>query len=1370
MKKVLGLDLGTTSIGWALVNQAENSQERSSIIKTGVRVNPLSSDEKDSFEQGKAISTNSARTLKRSMRRNLQRYKLRRGALISIMKREGWINDSTILSENGQGTTHETLRLRALAVSQEVTMEQFARILLEINKKRGYKSNRKAKANEEDGHLINGMSIAKALYERGLTPGQYSLALFKDGYKVLPDYYRSDLEREYESIWECQAVYYPDILTEEFHKQLQPQGKSGVSKIFLAKYDIYCAENKGSAKKVNALIWRTDALKTQLEKSVLAYVLADLREEIRNSSGYLGDISDRSKELFFNNLTVGQYLLQNIEKDPAFSTKNKSFYRQDYLDEFEKLWETQSKFHDELTDELKKELRDVVIFYQRPLKSQKGLISFCEFESKQVQVEVNGIIKTKTRGCRVAPRSSLLFQEFKIWQILNNIIITDTVQGTSFCLSTEQMTDIAKELTAKRKISGTELLRLLGYKGRRYEINYKTIEGNSTMAAIYEKCLEIVELSGHGEYSASKLSFDDIEKIISDVFHGLGFKTDFLYFNSGLAKEEYEKQASFHLWHLLYSYEGDKSLTGDASLIEKISSICGMPSEYASVIAGISFNDDYASLSNKAMRKILPFLKEGNRYDVACAYAGYNHSHFETSEELEKRQMKDHLEILPKGSLRNPVVEKIINQMINVVNGVSEHYGKPDEIHIEFARELKQSQEERRKTMEDISTNTKKNEGIVKILKEDFGLSSISQKDIVRYKLYEELKDNGYKTLYSNKYISPSTLFSKDIDIEHIIPQARMFNDSFANKTLEYRDVNIKKGKETARDYIESQYGNEALERYGALINDLYQRGAISKTKKMNLLMKGADIPTDFLNRDLSMSQYIAKKSRDILCEYVKVVMPTTGSITKRLREDWQLVDVLKELNLPKYRAAGLTYTEDKNDGGKVEKIEEWTKRNDHRHHAMDAITIAFTTQAHIQILNNLNANSEKEPTICALKHKYMQHGGAFYPPIPVNDLRNEVKEALESTLVSIKAKNKVVTTNNNKTKAKDGIHIQKTLTPRGALHKEQVYGKRAQYEVFYVPVGSKMTPDVIETVASKIERDALRARLALFSGNPKKAFSGDNSPDKSPIYLDYDKTVKLQSKVRCVRFKYVYSIRKEIGPGFKIDKVADARIRDILQTRLDAFGGNSAKAFSDLENNPIWLKEEKKIKIKRVTIFENFDLVALHDKRDKDGKLVLDKNGNTIPTDFVNLRSNHHIAIFRDENGKLQEHVVSFFEALQRISAGLSAVDKDYRRSEGWSFLFSMKVNEMFVFPNASSGFFPEKVDLLDTDNYKEISRNLYRVQKLSKMDYCFRHHLETTISDTPELKDITWKRIKSLQHLEGALKVRINHIGQIVSVGEYD
>ena len=109
MKKILGLDLGTTSIGWALVNEAENNHEQSSIIKLGVRVNPLSVDkELSNFEKGKGITTNADRTAKRSARRNLQRFKLRREQLVKILKENGFINTNTILCEDGNHSTFKT--------------------------------------------------------------------------------------------------------------------------------------------------------------------------------------------------------------------------------------------------------------------------------------------------------------------------------------------------------------------------------------------------------------------------------------------------------------------------------------------------------------------------------------------------------------------------------------------------------------------------------------------------------------------------------------------------------------------------------------------------------------------------------------------------------------------------------------------------------------------------------------------------------------------------------------------------------------------------------------------------------------------------------------------------------------------------------------------------------------------------------------------------------------------------------------------------------------------------------------------------------------------------------------------------------------
>lgn len=260
-----------------------------------------------------------------------------------------------------------------------------------------------------------------------------------------------------------------------------------------------------------------------------------------------------------------------------------------------------------------------------------------------------------------------------------------------------------------------------------------------------------------------------------------------------------------------------------------------------------------------------------------------------------------------------------------------------------------------------------------------------------------------------------------------------------------------------------------------------------------------------------------------------------------------------------------------------------------------------------------------------------------------------------------------------------------------------------------------------------------------------------------------------------------------------KVDKVVDTRIKKILESRLNEFGGDAKKAFSNLDENPIWLNKEKGISIKRVTITGVSNAEALHDKRDKDGNLILGDDGQKQPVDFVSTSNNHHVAIYRkpkldknnqpmlDEKGnilyELDEKIVSFYEATSRAVQHLPIIDKTYKKDEGWQFLFTMKQNEYFVFPrydeNGNMIFNPLDYDeswYRNPDNYAEISPNLFRVQKFSFKNYVFRHHLETTIDmSSNNLKGITWTDFRSSKGLDYILKVRVNHIGQIVAVGEY-
>ena len=1437
MKKILGLDLGTNSIGWAVVNEAEKAGEQSSIVKLGVRVNPLTVDELTDFEKGKSITTNADRTLKRSMRRNLQRYKLRRENLIEILKSNDFISDDTILSENGNRTTFETYRLRAKAATEEITLAEFARVLLMINKKRGYNSSRKAK-NTEEGQLIDGMEIAKRLYNENLTPGQFSLELLKNGKKYLPDFYRSDLQTEFDKVWDVQKRFYPEILTDDLKENLQGKNKTQSWAICQKPFGIEGVKRrtKGNEQKVENYSWRVKALSEQMDLEELAIVLQEINGQINNASGYLGDISDRSKELYFNHQTIGQYQMAQLDKNPNYSLKNQVFYRQDYLNEFEAIWETQARFHKELTSELKKEIRDVVIFYQRPLKSQKGLISFCEFESRQIEVEIEGKKKIKTVGNRVCPKSSPLFQEFKIWQRLNDVEVSGMIvpiqQHDLFGfakdytygkrrLQQEEKERLFAELNYKEKLSKAEVLKMLFPKQKEVDMNFKELDGNRTQADLFKAYQTISEMSGHDVGDLSKKSATDMFGCISDIFGTIGINTEILSFNSDLEGKDFEQQPMFRLWHLLYSFEGDNSAIGNEKLIEKLHDTFGFEKEYAAVLANVVLKDagDYSSLSTKAIRRILPHLKDGNDYSVACEYAGYRHSKQSlTKEEIQNKVLKDKLELLPRNSLHNPVVEKILNQMINVVNSVVDTYGKPDEIRIELARELKKSAKEREELSKSINETTRLHEDLVQKLQKEFGLSHVSRNDIILYKLYNELESNGYKTLYTNTYIPREKLFSKEFDIEHIIPQAKLFDDSFSNKTLEARQANLDKSNTTAFDFVTTKYGDEfANGEYKTRIENLYKDGKISKTKRDKLLMKEADIPSGFINRDLRDSQYIAKKAREILEELVRFVVPTTGSITDRLRDDWQLVDVMQELNWNKYDQLGMTEIIEGRDGQRIRRIKDWTKRNDHRHHAMDALTIAFTKRSFIQYLNNLNARvqkgvddwidldmvefadlskEDKTKAVYAIEKKELyrdNHGKLrFNPPMPLNEFRAEAKRQLENTLISIKAKNKVVTRNVNVSKKKSGAGKKVQLTPRGQLHLETVYGSSQRYVTKEEKVNASFDATKIQIVASKRYREALLGRLNEFGGDAKKAFTGKNTLDKNPIWLNAQHTDKVPEKVKTVFFGTTYTIRKEVSPDLKLDKVVDARIRKILEDRLAEYGGDAKKAFSNLTENPIWLNREKGIAIKRVTITGISNAEALHDKRDKDGNLLLDNDGKKQPVDFVNTGNNHHVAIYRkpkldkndqpilDENGdivyELDEKIVSFYEATSRAMQHLPIIDKTYNQSEGWQFLFTMKQNEYFVFPrydaDGNMTFNPLEHDeawFKNPENYAEISPNLFRVQKISTKNYMFRHHLETIVGEPKPLRDTTWKLIQTPSNLNGIVKVRVNHIGQIVSVGEY-
>lgn len=1393
MKRIIGLDLGTASIGWSVVREAETDGENSEIVAAGVRsINFNSKNDHSNYEQGKSVTINSDRSMRRGARINNTRYKMRRDKLRKLLTDEGWIDSTTATAENGPGTTFETRRLRAKAASEPISLSELARVLLLLNKKRGYKSNRKA-SGADDGKAIDGIAVSVEMNAKGMTPGQYGNQLLGEGCKRLPDFYPSDLRAELARVADVQRRWYPALtpgLIDSLKGKNERQTWAAVAAALGAK-GMKRTTKRGLEQKIEEYRWRAEALESRLGVEELTIVMARINAQASGGSLLLGAISDRSKVLVIEGKTIGQLEMEMLEKDRNTPLKGLAYYRQDYINEFDRIWSVQSLHHPGLTDELRDEIRDRIIFYQRPLKSKKGSIAYCEFESRPIEIterDADGSIRkrTVTKGLKVVPKSSPLFQEFRILQVLNNL----TIDGTP--LSDAEREAAAAELTWAAKMKGTELARLVRTGVKKPVVNFKEVEGNRTNARLLEALTDVCETIGVDRASIEEhKSHAARAGVVRRILGREGVDTRIMDFDStlGNAGNEMELQPAYSLWHLLYSAEDDDSATGTENLQRQLREKFGFDEAGAAIMAGVTFEDDYGSLSAKAIRKLLPLMKQGMKYSEACAEIYGTHSRqSKTRAELDATVYTDRLELLRRGELRNPVVERIINQMINVVNKLVEVYGRPDEIRIELAREMKKSAAERASLTAAIGEGKRTNDRIAAILaKPPYNISRPSRNDILRYRLYEELEPLGYKTPYSGTYIAPDQLYSGSFDFEHILPKARVFDDSFSNKTLEIRDVNIDKGADTAIDFVARRYGPEGVAAYRERVALLLASGKISKSKHDNLLKTAADIDNRFLNRELNDTQYIARKAREILLAMVPVVTSTVGAITARLRDDWQITEVMKELDWDKYDRQGLTTTFTDRHGKKKTAIVDWTKRNDNRHHAMDAIAIAFTRPEFIQYLNTLNARGDRDSVTRAIERKWLcrdkNNALRFRPPMPVDIFRGRVKEVLEGVLVSFKPRSKVLSRNTNITRG-PGNTTRRTvqLTPRGGLHNDTIYGAIRVYATRQVKVDGKMDEAMVAKVSRKAYREALAARLAAHGGDAKKAFTGKNSPARNPIYIDAAHSTAVPDKVTISGLETRYTARKKVDASLKVDKVIDEKIKDILRDRLNAHGGKADKAFANLDDDPIYLNREQGITIKRVTVSGPTEVLALHDKRDHNGRPVTDADGRKIATDFVQTSGNHHVALFETPDGKVEEVLVSMFEATARALAGGNAavIDRNYRRDEGWRFLMSLKINEFVMFPRCEqqkgadgrmvevTTFDPGAIDLTDPANFAAISPNLFRVQKLSTKNYVFRHHLETTVDEVKELRDITWKRITAIQKMKEAVKVKVDNIGRIVGVGD--
>lgn len=840
--------------------------------------------------------------------------------------------------------------------------------------------------------------------------------------------------------------------------------------------------------------------------------------EDKDLKEYVAAIVSRNQILKNEGLTIGQYLYKNLKEDRKYRCKGQIFPRNAYVEEFNKIIETQKQYHSSvLTTDNISYLKDYVIFYQRNLKSCKHLVSICELEKhsyKKLDKNHNEILDSNGEpiiietGPRVANSSNPLAQICRIWETINNIVFTDKYNNP-LTLDLDRKLEIYNHLSTKNKITKNQLFQLAGISKNVYSISdemVKNIKCNSTEAALLK--------------AANKKSI--IYDIISD-FHDKIFieKVDT---ETGevisVVNPDFEQLTLYKLWHTIYSINDKATLK--IVLKKKFK---GLADEEIAKLSELAFSKQpYAKKSIRAINKLLPYLTKGYCLHDAKEMAGY-HDTVLTKAENRSRALLDALPHLKNNELRQPLVEKILNQLVNLVNALMQKYNCHfDEIRVELARNLKQSKEERESTSKMHTKNNKVNEDAKKRIIEKGAYPSKSA--IEKYRLWDECKE---KCIYCNKHITLSEVLNGEtFEREHIIPKSLIFNDSFSNKVCSCHECNNKKKNNTAYDYMKS-LSNDVFEDYVARVNSLN----LSKTKRANLLTPQSNISTDFISRQLRQTQYISKKACQILQSVCYNVTTSTGSVTDYLRRIWGWKNILEDLNIDTYRLCDqTTFKEIKHKDSiiKREVITDWSKRKDHRHHAIDALVVACTSQAFIQRLNNLssiddvpfesisNQSKEQKERYSKLDKYALSLPHFTYP---------EVLEAVKGILVSFKSTRKTATPGKRYVyrNGKMILAQENILVPRGPLCEGSVYGKilhngKEETVIKYkLGVGnnslfsSKDTEIQIEkkidSIIDRAIRDSVREHIQRHNYKISDCF-------KETIYFDKNKTIPINS-VRCL-------------------------------------------------------------------------------------------------------------------------------------------------------------------------------------------------------------------------------------------------------------
>jgi CRISPR-associated endonuclease Csn1 len=574
----------------------------------------------------------------------------------------------------------------------------------------------------------------------------------------------------------------------------------------------------------------------------------------------------------------------------------------------------------------------------------------------------------------------------------------------------------------------------------------------------------------------------------------------------------------------------------------------GFPPEDVERIADIGLQEGYAAFSRRAMRKLLVLMEAGIPLATARKQLYGDRRHTPVMDILPAVDSRDTARWL--GSVNNPAVIRALTEIRKVVNALIRKYGcKPLRIRIELGRDLRKNREDRQRETKRIEERTAERVGYVKAMRAKglFLGHEPYRSDIDRWALAEEC---NWTCPYTGKPITPELLFGPDaqFDVEHIIPRSRRPDDSFANKTLCHVDENRAKGNRTP---FEAYHGGPKWDEILARVRRFKDPGRRGKLRLFEL----EKIDDDFTNRDLNDTRYASRLAKEYLGVLyggndgvdetgVRRVQVCCGGITATLRNEWGLNTILRDVRTEEGWVPDPT--DQRSPGEKL--------RDDHRHHAIDAVAIALAGPRTVQLLATAAGRAASE-------------GRRRYAPLPEPwpGYRAEIIEAVKKIIVSHRANYSM----------SGSLHEQTNYSPlkpgRDDSGKPITEGKgKNQRPVEFRHVRKKLlgiSPAQIQNIVDPRVREAVKQFLA--GRDPKKVFKegapfptlpNRNGPPR-PI-----RRVRIREKVTVLTVggaRGVTGHQRHVAPGennhLEVVEVLDSKGRpeweiDHVVSRFEAF------------------------------------------------------------------------------------------------------------------------------------------------------------------------------------------------------------------------